>query len=98
MESAAVSTPSVPAKSSPFARLWKRKGLDELSGDAERESGLAKSLGPIELICLGIGAIIGAGIFLTVGTAAAGQVENGVIVRYGAGPAIIVSFLVTAVV
>ena len=82
---------------SPWARLWKRKALDELAGDAERETGLSRSLGPIELVALGIGAIIGAGIFLTVGTAAAGQVDaSGAIVRYGAGPAIIVSFLVTA--
>ncbi|MDE2292381.1 MAG: amino acid permease [Elusimicrobia bacterium] len=82
-----------------MARLWRRKGLDELEGDAERDSGLAKSLGPVELVALGIGAIIGAGIFLTVGTAAAGQVDAaGRVVRYGAGPAIIVSFLVTAVV
>ncbi len=85
--------------SSPFARLWKRKGLNELAGDAERETGLARSLGPVELVALGIGAIIGAGIFLTVGTAAAGQLDAaGHVVRYGAGPAIIVSFMVTAVV
>ncbi|MBI3552456.1 MAG: amino acid permease [Elusimicrobia bacterium] len=84
---------------SPWARLWKRKGLTELAGDAERETGLSRSLGPLELVCLGIGAIIGAGIFLTVGTAAAGQLDaSGAVVRYGAGPAIIVSFLVTAVV
>jgi basic amino acid/polyamine antiporter, APA family len=81
-----------------LARLWRRKGLDELSGDAERASGLAKSLGPLDLISLGIGAIIGAGIFLTVGTAAAGQVDAaGNVVRFGAGPAIALSFLVTAV-
>jgi APA family basic amino acid/polyamine antiporter len=92
--------PSAPkAAANPLARLWKRKALDELAGDAERESGLAKSLTALDLIALGIGAIIGAGIFLTVGTAAAGQVDAaGNVVRYGAGPAIILSFVVTAVV
>lgn len=84
---------------SPWARLWHRKGLDQLQSDSERASGLSKSLGPLELVSLGIGAIIGAGIFLTVGTAAAGQVDAaGNVVRYGAGPAIILSFVVTAVV
>ncbi|MBI4371077.1 MAG: amino acid permease [Elusimicrobia bacterium] len=83
----------------PLDRLWRRKSLDQLAGDAERAQGLSRSLGPVELVALGIGAIIGAGIFLTVGTAAAGQTDAaGAVVRYGAGPAIIVSFLVTAVV
>jgi APA family basic amino acid/polyamine antiporter len=99
-------TPTTTARSAkaarpahPLARLWRRKGLDELSGDAERSAGLSRSLSALDLIGLGIGAIIGAGIFLTVGTAAAGQVDAaGNVVRYGAGPAIILSFLVTAVV
>ncbi|MBI5201335.1 MAG: amino acid permease [Elusimicrobia bacterium] len=82
-----------------LARLWKRKRLDELESDAERGQGLARSLGSIELIALGIGAIIGAGIFLTVGTASAGQLgPNGEVIRWAAGPAIILSFAVTAVV
>ncbi len=53
---------------------------------------LKKSLGAFDLILLGIGAIIGAGIFATVGTAAAGDA-----LRPGAGPALIVSFAITAV-
>jgi APA family basic amino acid/polyamine antiporter len=73
----------------------RRKSLAEL--EAAHPSVLARSLGATELVSLGIGAIIGAGIFLTVGTAAAGQIENGIVIRYGAGPAIVVSFLVTAV-
>jgi APA family basic amino acid/polyamine antiporter len=47
----------------------------------------------VHLTLLGIGAIIGAGIFATIGTAAAGD-----LVRPGAGPALMVSFLVTATV
>ena len=53
---------------------------------------LKKVLGPFELILLGIGVIIGAGIFATVGTAAAGDA-----LRPGAGPALMVSFAMTAV-
>ena len=99
MDSTTTAPAVSPAAPGPFARLWKRKALDELQSDAEHSTGLSKSLGPVELVCLGIGAIIGAGIFLTVGTAAAGQVDAaGNIVRYGAGPAIILSFVVTAVV
>ncbi len=82
-----------------LSRLWKRKGLNELSTEAEGPQGLSRSLGPVDLIFLGIGAVIGAGIFSTIGTAAAGQVDAaGHVVRLGAGPAIILSFVVTAVV
>ena len=43
---------------------------------------------------LAIGAVIGAGIFGAIGTAAAGQVgPNGEVIRYGAGPALVFSFL-----
>ena len=39
---------------------------------------------------LAIGAVIGAGIFSSIGTAAAGEVlPNGEVVRYGAGPALV---------
>ena len=53
---------------------------------------LKKALGAFDLILLGIGAVIGAGIFATIGTAAAGDA-----VRLGAGPGLIVSFAITAV-
>ncbi len=43
---------------------------------------------------LAIGAVIGAGIFGAIGTAAAGQIgPNGEVIRYGAGPALIFSFV-----
>jgi APA family basic amino acid/polyamine antiporter len=47
----------------------------------------------MQLTLFGVGAIIGAGIFATIGTAAAGDAE-----RPGAGPALMISFAVTAVV
>ncbi len=54
-------------------------------------SGLKRVLGPVHLTLLGIGAIIGTGIFVLTGTAAAGGPGH-----VGAGPALIVSFLLTA--
>jgi amino acid transporter len=48
---------------------------------------------------LAIGAVIGAGIFSSIGTAAAGEVTaSGEVVRYGAGPALILSFVLLGVV
>ena len=48
---------------------------------------------------LAIGAVIGAGIFSSIGTAAAGEVlPTGEIVRYGAGPALVLSFVLLAAV
>src|SRR5437016_10510767 len=46
------------------SQLWRRKGLDEALEDAGAPEGrLKRALGPIDLTALGIGAIIGAGIF-----------------------------------
>jgi basic amino acid/polyamine antiporter, APA family len=78
----------------PLSQLWKTKGLDELIGETKEEGHqLKRVLGPYNLIALGIGAIIGAGIFATIGTAAAGDAH-----RPGAGPALILSFVLTALV
>ena len=69
---------------------------------AETESGgrsLRRVLGPGDLVMLAIGAVIGAGIFSSIGTAAAGEVlPNGEVVRYGAGPALILSFALLGIV
>lgn len=74
-------------------QLFRLKDLNLiLSESHDPEHRLKKSLGPIELILLGIGVIIGAGIFATVGTAAAGDS-----LRPGAGPALIISFGITAI-
>ena len=54
--------------------LFRRKSTDDLVADSEHtEHRLKKALGPIDVTALGIGAIIGAGIFATIGTAAAGD-------------------------
>jgi len=74
-------------------KLFRTKSLDALIAESEEPSRhLKRALGPIELIALGIGAIIGAGIFATIGTASAGGANH-----VGAGPAIVISFLITAV-
>ncbi|HSD72160.1 MAG TPA: amino acid permease [Thermoanaerobaculia bacterium] len=76
------------------SRLFRTKSLDELVAETEEpEHRLRKALGPGNLIALGIGAIIGAGIFATIGTATAGDAA-----RPGAGPALMLSFVLTAVV
>lgn len=74
-----------------FKKIFKSKNLDFLLLDAH-EKKLNKTLGPIDVILLGIGIIIGAGIFTTVGTAAAGDA-----MRPGAGPSLILSFIITGI-
>ena len=74
-------------------QLFRRKSLDQLVGEtAEPQHQLRRALGPVQLTMLGVGAIVGAGIFSTVGTAAAGGSEH-----VGAGPALVISFLIVAV-
>ncbi len=61
---------------------------------AERDRGMLRSLGAGDLIMLAIGAVIGAGIFSSLGTAAAGEIAaDGTVIRLGAGPALILSFI-----
>ena len=77
-----------------LAQLFRTKSLDDLiAGTEVKGHQLKKTLGPWNLIALGVGAIIGAGIFATIGTAAAGDAH-----RPGAGPALMISFILTAVV
>jgi APA family basic amino acid/polyamine antiporter len=74
-------------------QLFRTKSLDAiLSAGAHPHHGLRRTLGSFDVVMLGIGAIVGAGIFATIGTAAAGDAA-----RPGAGPALILSFVVTAV-
>jgi APA family basic amino acid/polyamine antiporter len=75
--------------------LFRVKSLDSTLRDTEGgERSLKRVLGAGDLIMLAIGAVIGAGIFSSIGTAAAGEVlPNGEVVRYGAGPALILSFI-----
>ncbi len=73
--------------------FFRTKSIAQLRQQAE-QSLLPRSLTAFDLTLFGIGAIIGAGIFSTIGTAAAGNPADG---RLGAGPALVVSFLITAV-
>jgi APA family basic amino acid/polyamine antiporter len=78
---------------SKLSNLFTKKPLALLMRDAEEGSGdghphaLKRVLGPMNLIMLGVGAIVGAGIFSLTGTAAA----------HYAGPAIVYSFVLSGV-
>ncbi len=75
-----------------MAQLFRRKPIADLAADSDRS--LKRVLSAGDLIMLAIGAVIGAGIFSSIGTAAAGEVlPSGEIVRYGAGPALVFSFI-----
>ena len=74
--------------------LWARKPIADAVPEGHEGKGMQRTLGTKDLIALSIGAVIGAGIFSTLGTAAAGSLgANGEILRYGAGPALIFSFI-----
>src|SRR5437867_7054471 len=66
--------------------LATRKSLVDLQAEAGKPT-LRRSLGPLNLTALGIGSIIGTGIFVLTGTAAS---QN-------AGPALVLSMLISAV-
>src|SRR4029079_16855895 len=77
-----------------MSQLFARKPIEALQPDSTAPHSLKRVLGAGDLIMLAIGAVIGAGIFGAIGTAAAGQVgPNGEVIRYGAGPALIFSFV-----
>lgn len=69
------------------------KSLEQLLAETEdARRRLMRTLGPVQLTSLGIGAIIGAGIFSTVGLSAAGGAGH-----IGAGPALVLSFVLVAI-
>jgi basic amino acid/polyamine antiporter, APA family len=77
-----------------MSQLFQRKPIASLLQEVEEGPALKRVLGAGDLVLLAIGAVIGAGIFSSIGTAAAGEtLPSGEIVRYGAGPALILSFL-----
>ncbi len=65
------------------SNLLKTKSIEQLVGDVEKGQHLKRALSAVDLTMLGIGAIIGTGIFVLTGTAAANQ----------AGPAITLSYV-----
>lgn len=71
-----------------MGNIWAKKSLDKLLNEASDErNGLKRTLGRMNLVSLGIGAIIGAGIFVLTGQAAANY----------AGPAVVLSFVVAGI-
>jgi APA family basic amino acid/polyamine antiporter len=68
------------------AGLFRRKPIDTI-GDETPDTGLKRTLGLWQLTAIGVGGIIGAGIF-----SLAGEVANGV-----AGPAVVISFLIAGI-
>jgi APA family basic amino acid/polyamine antiporter len=74
-------------------QIFRTKDLDAHASEAEEpQHQLKRSLGAFDVVMLGIGAIVGAGIFATIGTAAAGDAS-----RPGAGPALVLSFVLTGI-
>jgi len=77
-----------------MSQLFQRKPIASLLHEVEQGPALKRVMGAGDLVMLAIGAVIGAGIFSSIGTAAAGEtLPSGQIVRYGAGPALVLSFL-----
>jgi basic amino acid/polyamine antiporter, APA family len=68
--------------------LFRRKSITALQTEALTDNSLHRALGPLNLVLLGIGCIIGTGIFVLTGTAAA---QN-------AGPAVVLSFALAGIV
>ncbi len=70
-----------------MGQLFQKKPLDVLLKEAEGENRLRRILGPVQLTSLGVGAIIGAGIFVATGKAASET----------AGPALMLSYVVAGI-
>ena len=66
--------------------IFRTKSIMAYQGDAARTK-LSRSLGPLDVILLGVGVIVGTGIFVLTGVAAA---------RY-AGPALMLSFVIASI-
>ena len=75
-----------------MSQLFRRKSVEDCENDIAERGGLKRTLNKWHLTALGVGATIGAGIFAATGTAIVGDAA-----RPGAGPAIVLSFLLTAV-
>jgi APA family basic amino acid/polyamine antiporter len=73
-----------------WQRLFHTKNISSEVPDSDRP--LMRVLGPIDLTMLGIGGIVGAGVFALIGEAVAGKAG-----RLGAGPALVVSLIFTAI-
>lgn len=79
--------PAIETRPAMAGRFKRHKSVEEIQ-EQFHNSELKRTLGPINLVSLGVGAIIGAGIFVITGQAAA----------TAAGPALIISFLIAGLV
>ena len=71
-----------------MANIWLKKSIHQLVSDAsDQEKGLKRTIGTMGLIALGIGAIIGAGLFTSTAEA----------IAYHTGPAVSISFVIAGV-
>jgi APA family basic amino acid/polyamine antiporter len=69
-------------------QLFRTKSIDQMLAEAnDKDHGLKKALSGVSLVTLGIGAIIGTGIFVLTGTVAANN----------AGPSLVLSFIISAI-
>ncbi|ODA41682.1 amino acid permease [Desulfosporosinus sp. BG] len=68
-------------------RLFRKKSIEQLLSETEGKSSLKKTLGALDLTMIGIGAIIGTGIFVLTGVAAANY----------AGPGLVLSFIISGI-
>lgn len=87
MDVANTNAPAGKPATSPLNRLFQRKTVDQIQSEYAHGE-LKRSLGPLNLVLLGIGCIIGAGIFVRTGNAAA----------LHAGPAVMLSFVIAGLV
>lgn len=69
-----------------YKRIFRKKNINELLQSAAKQD-LNRTLGAFQLVMLGIGAIVGAGIFVLTGTAASTS----------AGPAVVLSFVIGSI-
>lgn len=72
--------------------IFRRKGISTLISESKNGVQLKRVLGGFDVTMVGIGAIIGAGIFAMVGEAAVGASSG-----FPAGPSLIISFMITAI-
>src|SRR2546422_514286 len=75
------------------AGIFRRKPIDQIQ-DTTESGGLKRTLGLWQLTAIGIGGIIGAGIFALAGSVAHGDDAAGI---PGVGPAVLISFLIAGV-
>ncbi|MFA5162245.1 MAG: amino acid permease [Elusimicrobiales bacterium] len=72
--------------------IFRTKSVDRILAECHDGPHLKRALGALDITLIGIGAVIGAGIFTMVGEAATGAASG-----HPAGPALMLSFLITAI-